>query len=59
MGLLHKGERIGVVGRNGSGKSTLAKILVNMYPHYKGNIFYNNIDMKKISLNLIRKKVPL
>lgn len=35
---IHKGEKIGLVGRNGSGKSSFLKILAGVYQFYSGEI---------------------
>ena len=56
---IHKGERIGIVGRNGAGKTTLVKLLVNLYPHYEGNIWLNQTEVRQIHPRILRKKVFL
>jgi ABC-type sugar transport system ATPase subunit len=35
------GEVHGLVGENGAGKSTLMRVLVGIYPDYRGEIFFN------------------
>jgi len=54
-----KGERIGIVGRNGTGKTTLVKLLLNLYPEYKGGVYYDTVEMRKLNPLLLRKKVFL
>ena len=54
---INYGQRVGIVGRNGSGKSTVVKMLVKMYPNYKGNIFFNNNELRNIHPVYLRKKV--
>ena len=47
---------IGITGISGKGKSTLMKLLINMY-QYKGNIYIDDINTKKIDTNYIRKNI--
>ncbi len=56
---IHKGEHIGIVGRNGTGKTTLVKLLVNLYPDYEGEIFFDNQELRKINPSVLRQKVFL
>lgn len=48
---------IGITGPSGCGKSTLMKLLIKMYPLEKGDIFIDNINIKDISAEKIRKHV--
>ncbi|HDK7168652.1 TPA: ABC transporter ATP-binding protein [Clostridium botulinum] len=43
-----KNETYVIVGQNGSGKSTLIKIIMGFYDDYEGEIYINNIELKKI-----------
>lgn len=52
---IKKGENIGIIGRNGSGKTTLIKILSGFYDDYEGEIFFNNINLKMIDKDSLRK----
>ena len=54
---INKGQRVAVVGRTGSGKSTLAQLLLRMYDPQKGNILYDGISIKHISLDKLREQV--
>jgi ATP-binding cassette subfamily B protein len=56
---INKSEHIGIVGRNGTGKSTLVKLLVNLYPNFKGSIFLNNQEIRTINPSELRKKICL
>lgn len=57
--ILQKGDNIAIVGRNGSGKSTLVKILVGLYDNYEGNIFINDVELRKIDKNSFRTQISI
>ncbi|KAJ7688422.1 P-loop containing nucleoside triphosphate hydrolase protein [Mycena rosella] len=44
---LQSGETLAIVGYNGSGKSTLAKILLRIMDHDLGDLFVNDIDIRR------------
>ncbi len=54
-----KGEIIAIVGENGSGKTTLIKLINRLYDPIKGNIFYNNINIKDLSIEELRRKITV
>lgn len=56
---IKKGEHIGIVGRNGTGKSTLAKLIVNLYPNFRGSISVNNQEIRTINPRDLRRKIYL
>lgn len=56
---INKGEHIGIVGRNGTGKTTLVKLLLNLYPHYEGQIYFDSHELRKLNPLVLRKKVFL
>lgn len=56
---INKGEHIGIAGRNGSGKTTLVKLLLNLYPHYEGEIQLGRTDLQSIHPTALRKKIFL
>ena len=37
---LHRGERLGVVGRNGAGKSTLLRIMAKIFAPFSGEVVW-------------------
>ena len=43
------GKSYAIVGGSGSGKSTLINLLMSSYSDYKGNILFDNTEMKNIS----------
>ena len=53
-GINHKFEKnksYAIVGTSGSGKTTLINLLLGKYNNYSGDIYYNNADIKNISLD--------
>ena len=40
-----------IVGTSGSGKSTLINLLLGKYNNYSGDIYYNDVELKEISLD--------
>lgn len=55
---IKKGEKVAIVGENGTGKSILAKTLLGFYD-YTGNIYINNINLKRINKEQIRNYIAL
>ena len=54
------GKVIAVVGESGSGKSTLAHTMMGLYPHFTGEIFYENQAIKSLQdFEKMREKVQL
>ena len=47
---------IGITGISGKGKSTLAKLLIKLYK-YEGDIFIDNVNLKNVDPNYIRKNI--
>jgi len=50
-----EGKVTAIVGASGSGKTTLMKLLLKFYKPTEGNIFYNDIDINKLSAKNIRE----
>lgn len=53
---IKQGEKIAVTGRNGSGKSTIMKCLLR-FQNYKGDIIFNDVNLKEITESSLRKLV--
>lgn len=51
------GESIAFVGPSGSGKSTLVKLRVGLYTPLSGNIFFDDVSVKDIRYNKIRRQI--
>ncbi len=52
-----KNEIIGITGPSGNGKSTFIKLLLRMYECNSGKITIDNIDLKDIDPDYIRKEI--
>lgn len=50
------GKMYAIKGRSGSGKTTLLSLISGLERCTEGNIFYKNIDLKKMNLDLYRSK---
>lgn len=50
-------EKLGIFGGSGSGKSTLCKILCKLYEIQEGNVFINDINIKEIYTENLRKHI--
>lgn len=51
------GEKIALVGESGSGKTTLVKLLMNFYDFEKGEIMFDDINIKDINVGTLREKI--
>ncbi len=54
---ISKGEKIAILGANGSGKSTLLKILSGLFSASGGNISIDNLDLRQIDPEDIRRNI--
>jgi ABC-type bacteriocin/lantibiotic exporter with double-glycine peptidase domain len=54
---IRKGKKIAITGPSGSGKSTFIKLLCGYYNTYKGDILYDNVDIKCINPDSLHEKV--
>ncbi len=50
-------EKVCISGFNGSGKATLTKLLGGLYTNYNGMISFNDIPLKKMNLESLRKEI--
>jgi peptide/nickel transport system ATP-binding protein len=59
---LNKGEVLGLVGESGCGKSTLSRAMMGLIPIYAGDIFFNGMNLSKISSaewHQVRRKIQM
>ena len=56
---IDKGESIALVGPSGAGKSTIADLLIRFYDPTSGSIEVDGIDIRKISIKDLRKRIGL
>lgn len=54
-----KNRKIALVGKNGSGKSSIIKLIMAFYNNYKGTIYINGIDLKKILKKDYTEKISI
>ncbi len=52
-------EMIAIVGKSGSGKTTMMNLLLRFYENAVGEIFIDGNDIKKVSMNSLRKNIGL
>ncbi|MCL4377115.1 MAG: ABC transporter ATP-binding protein/permease [Actinobacteria bacterium] len=57
--VINSGESIAIVGATGSGKTSIINILNRFYDIRKGNIYLNNIDIKKFNLTDLRRHIGI
>lgn len=48
-----------IIGRTGSGKSSLVKLLYGFYGDYEGEIKFNSIDIRSLSLKSLRNNISV
>ena len=49
--IIHKNEKISIVGLNGAGKTTLVKLLCRFYQPTSGKIYINNQDIQQYDIH--------
>ena len=54
-----KGQTIALIGPSGGGKTTIAQIMVGLYPAHSGKIYYDDIPIEQIGLEVVRENVSL
>lgn len=54
---LEKGKRYGIVGKTGSGKTSILRMVIREYPDFSGEIKINDVDVKEVNFDALRKKI--
>jgi ATP-binding cassette subfamily B protein len=54
-----RGATVAVVGATGSGKSTVIKLLTRLYEHDRGAIRIDGVDVRRIPLAELRRKITV
>jgi ATP-binding cassette subfamily B protein len=55
--VIPRGKSVGLVGLNGAGKSTLVKLLLRFYDPDRGQILWNGVDLKDVSIGELRSRI--
>lgn len=51
------GEKVALVGASGGGKSTLIQTLIGLYPSSDGQIYFDDVAIDRIGLEVVREHV--
>ena len=51
------GEKIALVGASGGGKSTLVQVILGLYPANGGQIYFDDVPINEIGLDVVREHV--
>ncbi len=51
------GEKVALVGASGGGKSTLVQVLIGLYTPRQGTVYYDEVPVTQIGLNVVRENV--
>jgi len=54
---VNKGELVALVGPSGAGKSTIVSLLLKFYEPSHGDVYFDDIDSKKLGITELRKQI--
>lgn len=57
--IIHKCEKIVMMGQSGCGKSTFIKLISGNYNEYQGNIFFDNMELRTLDKTQLHKIVTV
>lgn len=54
---IRPGEKVALVGASGGGKSTLVQVILGMYPPQSGMLYFDDVPVSEIGLDVVREHV--
>ncbi len=54
---IRAGEKVALVGASGGGKSTLVQVILGMYPPQSGQLYFDEVQVTEIGLDVVRENV--
>lgn len=54
---IHPGEKVALVGASGGGKTTLVHIILGLYAPHAGTIYFNEVPITQIGMDVVRDNV--
>lgn len=54
-----RGEKVALIGTSGGGKSTLVQIILGLYPPSRGQVLFDEVDSRHISLETLRDSIAV
>lgn len=56
---INAGDKIGIIGQSGFGKTTLLKLLLGLYTHNSGSIYFDKYNIKNLKEEIIYQNVSV